>query len=518
MSSQRPPGVTRRCDVAIVGGSVAGLAAGLQIQRQDRSVIVIDSGEPRNAPAARAHGYLGYDGAAPGEIVAAGRAELRRYGGEVFDASVANVDWTGDEFSLDVGRLTVRARRVVAATGVIDELPSVAGLAEHWGETVLHCPFCHGYEFRGRRLAQIVTQAASLQPARLFAHLAGQLTLVVSADLDVGAAELGALEAAGVDVTRNGVEGITEGPEGRLSGLTLTDGRQLAVDAVVVTPYLRPRVEPFVGLGVTVERHPLGVADFVATAPTGETSVQGLYAVGNLTDPSQQLLAAAASASQVGAMVALDLAREDQSSAGHRAPSELEWNERYAGDQIWSGEPNGTLVAEVESLTPGRALDIGSGEGGDALWLAEHGWSVTATDVANAALERLGRDGHSRGLELQLLTTDANAWRAFSDDTYDLVTIFYSAIPKTGDDRAIANILAAVSPGGTLLMVGHPRQGPAPWDREAVVDLGDVEAALRSSPDDWAVLASEVRDRPPGSSSHHHHDQDVVLRAQRREP
>ena len=524
MSEQQHSTVTRRCDVAVVGGSAAGLAAGLQVQRQNRSVIVIDSGEPRNAPAAHLHGYLGYDGAPPSELAAAGRAELRRYGGEILNGCVYAVHRDGDGFWLDAGGVMVRARRVVAATGVTDELPAIEGVADHWGTTVLHCPFCHGYEVRGQRLVQIVTHAASLHPARLFAHLSDRLTLVICPDLEVEAAEVAALEAGGADVIRSSVRRIIDGPDATLAGVELSDGRHLSADAVVVTTHMRPRIEPFNELGLTAEHHPIGVADFVATGPTGETAVDGLYAAGNLTDPSQQVLAAAANGSHVGAMVALDLATDDQSAGGRQSPAEAEWDARYSGDEVWSGAPNGTLVAEIGSTTPGRALDIGAGEGGDSLWLAERGWDVTAIDVARAGLDRLAAKAASRGATIRCVTANANAWHAFGDDTFDLVSLFYSAIPRTGDDRAIANLLNAVAPGGTLLMVGHAPPRPdartpdeghiAPWDRASFVGVDHVETAIRSTPG-WTITTSERRDRPPGSSTHHHHDQDVVLRAQR---
>ena len=507
MSEQQHPPITRRCDVAVVGGSAAGLAAALQIQRQNRSVIVIDSGDPRNAPAAHLHGYLGYDGQAPTELIAAGRAELRRYGGEILTGHVDAVNRDVDGFWLHAAGVTVRARRVVAATGVTDELPAIEGIAHHWGKTVIHCPYCHGYEVRGQRLVQIVTHPAGFHPARLFAHLSARFTLVISADLEVDTDDVAAFEAGGTDLLRGDVRRIIDGPNATLAAVELTDGRRLAADAVVVTTHLRPRVEAFGELGLELQPHPIGVADFVATDPTGETAVDGLYAAGNLTDPSQQVLAAAANGSYVGAMVALDLATRDQATARRQSPAEAEWNARYSDEEVWSGAPNGTLVAEIASMTPGRVLDIGAGEGGDALWLAERGWDVTATDVAQAGLDRLASKATTRGADIRCVAADANASHAFGDETYDLVSLFYSAIPRTGDDRAIANIMNAVAPGGTLLMVGHPPPRPAApthddghiaaWDRASFVGVEHVEAAVRSTPG-WSIVTSEVRERPPG--------------------
>src|SRR5688572_17545766 len=181
MSEHTPHTVERHCDVAVVGGSAAGLAAALQLGRQRRSVIVVDAGEPRNAPAAHMHGYLSRDGLPPSELTAIGREEVRSYGGEVLAGRASRVTRTDDgRFRLElVGGHSIVARRVLAATGLVDELPDVDGVAEHWGGDVIHCPFCHGYEVRDRRIVQIVTHPMGLHPTALLRQLSARLTVVV---------------------------------------------------------------------------------------------------------------------------------------------------------------------------------------------------------------------------------------------------------------------------------------------------------------------------------------------------
>ncbi len=133
--------VERHCDVAVVGGSAAGLAAALQLARQRRTVIVVDDGTPRNAPAEHLHGYLGRDGAAPSELLAVGRAEVRSYGGEVLTGRALDVRRENDRFVVELsGGHRLVARRVLAATGLVDELPAVDGLAERWGKDVIAMP------------------------------------------------------------------------------------------------------------------------------------------------------------------------------------------------------------------------------------------------------------------------------------------------------------------------------------------------------------------------------------------
>ena len=197
-----PVAVERHCDVAVVGGSAAGLAAALQLGRQRRSVIVVDAGEPRHAPAPHMHGYLGHEGLPPSELTAVGREEVRSYGGEVLAGRVSRVTRTDDgRFRVElVGGHSIVARRVLAATGLVDELPDIDGLAEHWGRDVIHCPFCHGFEVRDRRIVQIVTHPMGLHTAGLFRQLSAQLTVVLHDPVDVDDSELDALRAGGVDI------------------------------------------------------------------------------------------------------------------------------------------------------------------------------------------------------------------------------------------------------------------------------------------------------------------------------
>src|SRR5207253_10099824 len=142
----------------------------------------------------------------------------------------------------------------------------------------------------------------------------------------------------------------------------------------IAAPF-KVRAEAFASLGLKPGEHPTGLGDFIETDENGETSVPGLYAAGNVTDPSQQVLQAAANGSRVGGMISFSLAYEDIDDAARPSANEDDWDHRYGGDQIWSGNANGSLVSEVEALRPGRVLDVGAGEGGDAVWLAEHGWN-----------------------------------------------------------------------------------------------------------------------------------------------
>lgn len=521
-----PRTIERHCDVVVAGGSAAGLAAALQLARQRRSVIVVDAGEPRNAPAAHMHGFLGRDGSAPGELTQAGRDEVRSYGGEVLDGRVEAVT-RRDDGLLRVGLSgghSIVARRVLAATGLVDELPRIDGLAEHWGRSAIHCPFCHGFEARDQRIVQVVTHPFGLHPAPLFRQLTDRLTIVLAPGLDVDDTSLDELRASGTEIVIGEVTRVATGADGEISAVELADHAPIPADVVAVGPRFRARAEPFAPLGLHPAEHPSGMGDHLAVDERCQTGVAGVYAAGNVTDPSQQVLHAAAHGSRAGAMISFDLADEDVREAARPSSHHADWDHRYRDRPMWSGNPNGTLVHEVAGLTPGRALDVGAGEGADALWLAEQGWEVTANDISQLALDRAAAEAARRGLSLRCHRADANAPAAFEPEAFDLVSAQYASVPRTPDARAIGNLLGAVAPGGTVVVVSHdlgPMRAPIDpttqsraFDPDAYVRVEDIAAALADA-HGWHIEVHETRPRPPGAATAAHHVDDVVLRARR---
>ncbi len=519
--------IERHVDVAVVGGSAAGLAATLQLSRQRRSVIVIDSGEPRNASATHMHSYLGHEGRPPADFLRIAREEVRSYGAEVLTGRVADVTREEGGFRVALaGGHVVHARRVVAATGLTDELPDVPGIAQHWGGAVFHCPFCHGYEMRDQRIVALVTSPKGLHPLPLLRQLTAELTVLVHEGVSADEPQLQVLRDAGVRVVVERADTVVTDDGGALRGIRLEGGAVVDADAVLVGTRMHARVAPFAGVGLTASEHPSGAATHVvADAMTGATEVPGVYVAGTLADPMLQVLPTAAAGSWVGSMIAVDLAQEDLESAARPLAHAADWDGRYSGDLRWSGNPNGSVVAEVEDLTPGSALDVGAGEGGDAVWLAGQGWQVTASDISARALERAGAAARERGLHVSLLQADANGATPFAGVEYDLVTAAYASIPRTPDGRGVAAVVDAVAPGGHLVVVGHDTEDmdaaaeqadpehARPFDHEAFVDTDAITAALAERPD-WVLERHERRERPAGAvSTHHVHD--IVLRARR---
>jgi SAM-dependent methyltransferase len=202
----------------------------------------------------------------------------------------------------------------------------------------------------------------------------------------------------------------------------------------------------------------------------------------------------------------------------HRRPpsTPAEWDERYREhpERIWSGEPNGSLTAEISGILPGRALDVGCGEGGDAIWLAAHGWRVTGIDMSQVAIDRAAAAGHEAGVTVEWICGDFVTQPA---GIYDLVTTHYLSLPKTEKETALAALLGAVAPGGTLLFVAHEVSDGDPThtpgrDPALYIQPDDVAAHLGEG---WTIVVYETRKRT-SASAQSAHTHDVILRATRK--
>ncbi|HEU5083479.1 MAG TPA: class I SAM-dependent methyltransferase [Acidimicrobiales bacterium] len=205
----------------------------------------------------------------------------------------------------------------------------------------------------------------------------------------------------------------------------------------------------------------------------------------------------------------------EQHEDGRTGDGAEDWDARYAdgGQQLWSGRPNGGLVDEAGELVPGTALDVGCGEGADAIWLAQRGWRVTAVDISEVAIERARRAAAAAGADVEWLVADVTAEPL--DRRFDLVSLQYPALRHDPDGATIRALLGAVAPGGTLLHVGHDLTGHehhTGFDPADYVQPGDVASQLDAS---WSVDVHEVRRRTPPPGHRGPDVPDVVLRARR---
>ena len=305
-------------DVVVVGGGAAGLSGAMALGRSRRSVLVIDAGEPRNAPADHAHNYLGREGVNPLELLEIGRAEVAAYGVEVLADRVVGLSGAVDDFLVTTaGGRRVRARRILVTGGVVDELPAVPGLTERWGKDVLHCPYCHGWEVRDRAIAVLATTPMAAHQALLFRQLSDDVVVVVHDGVEIPDEEMEKLGAIGVRFAHGTPqEVVTDGDV--LVGLRLADGSVLQRDAVVVASQPHVRADFLGPLGIEpkpFEMNGVAFGSVIDVEPTGATAVPGIFAAGNATDIAMILIASAAHGTRVGAWINAELASADATKA-----------------------------------------------------------------------------------------------------------------------------------------------------------------------------------------------------------
>ncbi len=500
-------------DVAVIGGGAAGLSAALMLVRSRRSVVVIDGGAPRNAPAAGVHGFLTRDGMPPMDLVAAGRAEVAGYGGQFIEGTVTAVR---PGFEVDVDGRTVTARRLVIASGVVDELPDLPGLPERWGRDVVHCPYCHGWEVRDRVIGVLGTSAAAVHQALLFRQLSDSVVLLWHTAPPPTFEQSLQLAARGIRVVPGTVTGL-EIADDRLVGARLSDGTTVPLQALAVSSRLRVPDGAFTSLGLSAVEHPAGIGTYIPADPTGKTEVPGVWVAGNVTDPMAQVVMAAASGARAGAMVNADLVAEEANEAVAELDffTERFWDERYgSADRIWSGNPNSHLVTTVADLPPGDALDVGAGEGADAVWLASRGWKVTGVDISGVALEKAAAQAGEAGVDVAWERADLQHWDP-APRQYDLVSVQFMQFPQPILDALHRRLAAAVRPGGTLLIVGHHPDDDEHHQLRRLMFTAQ-EAAAPLDPAEWDVTLTS----PPRAATDRDGNavtfRDAVVRAVRR--
>lgn len=286
-------------DAVVIGGSFAGLSAALQLARARRSVRILDAGRPRNRFADAAHGFFSRDGSDPRTLVATAQAQLRRYpSARLIAAEATGARAIDGGFEIVAGDGAVfAARKLVLAFGVNDTLPPLPGLAERWGKSVLHCPYCHGYEFAGQRLGVLHSASFSAHQALLVADW-GPTTLYLNGQPAPDEDTAAQLARRGVAVEPAPIAALL-GAEQSLSALRLNDDREIGIDALFVASRLRFNSSIAERLGCAIDEGPMGPV--IRTDDSRQTTVPGVYAAGDIARPMHNATWAAADGVTAGA-------------------------------------------------------------------------------------------------------------------------------------------------------------------------------------------------------------------------
>ena len=298
-------------DVVIVGGGAAGLSAALVLSRARRRVVVVDAGHPRNAPAQHMQGFLSRDGMPPAQLLELGRAEIQSYGAEIRSGTVASITTSPGR---DVFTVTLAdgeafdARRVLVTTGLTDELPDIAGLADRWARDVLHCPYCHGYEVRDRRLAVLWNGPETGRYTQIVRQWSADVVLFAPAGV-LSAEQRTQLTARAIGIVEGTVDRLVV-TDDALRAVQLDDGRTVDRDVAFVPSTFIPHSALLRDLGCAHDEN-----GWVITGPAGATSTPGVWVAGNVANPRAQVITAAGEGSAAAIAINTDLVDEDVTRA-----------------------------------------------------------------------------------------------------------------------------------------------------------------------------------------------------------
>lgn len=284
-------------DAIVIGGSFAGLSAAMYIARARRSVAIVDAGLPRNRFAAHSHGFFGHDGSAPADMLDNARAQVLAYPtASLISGEARTALPLADGFAVRLASgAELTADRLVLAFGLRDKLPELPGLAERWGNSVIICPYCHGFEFSGQRLGVLAMTPMSAHQAMLVAEW-GPVTYF-SNGLEPDAATLAELTRRGVVIEPTPVVALS-GRAPALSAVELADGRSVAIDALFIGPQSRLNSDIADQLGCAFDEAPFG--RIIRTDAMKETTVKGVFAAGDITRGGHSVTFAAADGVMAG--------------------------------------------------------------------------------------------------------------------------------------------------------------------------------------------------------------------------
>ena len=295
-----------RYDVVIVGGGPAGMSAALTLGRARRRVLEVDAGSPRNKLATQMHGFLTRDGVSPAEFRRHAIAELKRYPTiECCEESISQHSGVSGQFTLRLKSRQVFARRILVCTGMLDLLPKIPGFQELWGTSIVHCPFCHGWEHRDQTLGVLLQHSGQRDFPWMLQTWSKSIIVFTPPELAADERWVMRARRARMQVVAEPIEQVSRLPDAQIR-VVLTSGRDYSLGLLFAR--ISQDVPPFVA-ALAPHRNEMG---HVRVDPqTLQTSVPGIYAAGDLITPGQAVVAAAASGMQAAAMIHADLASED---------------------------------------------------------------------------------------------------------------------------------------------------------------------------------------------------------------
>lgn len=293
-------------DAVIIGGSYAGLSAGMALGRAIRKVLIVDSGMPCNRQTPHSHNYLTRDGSTPSEIAAAAKADVLQYPTiELIQDLVVRVSIGDHAFELATAEgLVVHARKILFATGIKDTMPDIFDFDACWGISAIHCPYCHGYEYRDQPTGVLINGDHAFEFARLIRNWTDRLTVFTNGTSAIGAEHVKGLEQRNIKVVEKVISALIH-KDGYINAISFADGTEEKVTALYAKLPFVQHTPLLADLGVVFSD-----SGHVSVNEFQKTAVPGVFAAGDNSIPMRSVSAAVAAGTKAGAMMNHELISE----------------------------------------------------------------------------------------------------------------------------------------------------------------------------------------------------------------
>lgn len=295
-----------RYDVIIIGGSYAGLSAAMALGRSLKNVLIIDSGYPCNTPTPHSHNFLTQDGATPAAIAALGKQQVQQYDTvQFYDDLATEGSILENGFSITTKNgATFQAGKLIFATGIRDLLPNIKGFAESWGKSVIHCPYCHGYEFRNKKTGIMANGEMAFHLSALVNNLSKHLTIFTNGPAGLKPEQIAALKKHHIPVIETPITEIIQ-QKGNITGVVLADGSMEELDALYARLPFEQHCPIPQSLGCVINEQ-----GHIQVDNMQKTSVPGVFACGDNSSPMRSVANAVATGNFAGAIVNKELTEE----------------------------------------------------------------------------------------------------------------------------------------------------------------------------------------------------------------
>jgi len=294
-------------EIVIVGGSYAGMSAALALGRSQRKVLVVDGMNPCNKPTAHSHNFLTQDGSPPSKIASIARKQVLEYPSvEWLDDNVYDIMGESDDFEVSMDRNgTVLGKRIILATGLKDLLPNIPGFSECWGKTIIHCPYCHGYEFSDQKTGILVPGDQALEMVKLINNWTKDLTLFLNGTDDLNSDHQELIRSKSIRIVENEIKEVIH-HEGKLQHLIMNDGSEESLVALYSRVPTEQKLTFLKNLGCEITE-----SNHIEVDMFGKTTIDCVYAVGDCAHPMRSVAAAVYTGNISGAMLNKELIEED---------------------------------------------------------------------------------------------------------------------------------------------------------------------------------------------------------------